>query len=193
VNAEHETDSPILDDDATLVVHEHRQIGFRSSGQDVRDLVVPMQDGLDEAMVRRSRHGDGNAPVENFRQPLVGFDVGRASNDSGDEAVDRADADVAASAVSAQDFVDLVIGEERGRHAATFAACSSRAAFQFQARSSRNRSFVVAPETIRSRTSVSQVSGSRLLSFAVYADRRTMPSGFVFPRFLADRRLINSA
>jgi hypothetical protein len=27
----------------------------------------------------------------------------------------------------------------------------------------------------------------------VYADRRTMPSGFVFPRFLADRRLIGSA
>jgi transposase len=28
---------------------------------------------------------------------------------------------------------------------------------------------------------------------ADYADRRTMPSGFVFPRFLADRRLIGSA
>lgn len=85
-DAEHEADSPIIGDDAALVVHEHRQIGLWSSRQDFRDLVVAMQDGLHEPMVRRSRHGDGNAPVKNFRQPIVGLDIGRTGHDSGDQA-----------------------------------------------------------------------------------------------------------
>jgi hypothetical protein len=72
-------------------------------------------------------------------------------------------------------------------------ASASRAAFQFQTRNSCNRSLVVRPETIRSRTSVSQVSGSTALSFAVYADRRTMPNGRVFPSILDGWHVIGSA
>jgi hypothetical protein len=45
----------------------------------------------------------------------------------------------------------------------------------------------------RASTSASQAWGSVSLSLAVYAARRTMPSRVVFPRFLADLRLVGSA
>jgi hypothetical protein len=44
-----------------------------------------------------------------------------------------------------------------------------------------------------SRVSASQACGSTALSLAVYAARRTMPNGLVFPRILRDRALIGSA
>jgi hypothetical protein len=46
---------------------------------------------------------------------------------------------------------------------------------------------------MRAKTSASQACGSMSFILAVYAARRTMPSRVVFPRFLADRRLIGSA
>ena len=55
----------------------------------------------------------------------------------------------------------------RPTHTAASSATASRAAFQFQASNSCSWLFFVRPETIRSRTSVSQASGSRPLSFAV--------------------------
>ena len=45
----------------------------------------------------------------------------------------------------------------------------------------------------RASTSASQACGSTSLSLAVYAARRTMPNGLVFPRIYCDRHVIGSA
>lgn len=148
-------------------MHEDRQIGVGASRQCFGDLIGAMQDGLHELMVRRSWRAGGNLSSEDFQQAVVGFEIGWAGDDGRDQTVDGADADIVFTAVPAKDQVHFLIGEERRRHAAAFDACASRSAFQFQARSSCSRSFVVLPETMRSRTSVSQVSRSTPLSFVV--------------------------
>ena len=40
---------------------------------------------------------------------------------------------------------------------------------------------------------MNQVCGYTPLSLQVYAERQTMPNGFVFPRIRSDRDMINSA
>jgi hypothetical protein len=46
---------------------------------------------------------------------------------------------------------------------------------------------------MRASTIASQACGSISLGFAVYADRRTMPNGLVFPRIRSDQYVIGSA
>src|SRR5271157_555469 len=95
------------------------------------------------------------------------FEMRWSRHDRGDQTVDRADADIAAMAIATQNLIEFIIGVYRLAHAATLAASASRAAFQFQAKSSCSWLFFVRPETIRSKTSISQASGSSPLSLQV--------------------------
>src|SRR5208337_2443966 len=77
------------------------------------------------------------------------FEMHWPRHDRGDQTVDRADADIAAMAIATQNLIEFIIGVYRLAHAATLAASASRAAFQFQAKSSCSWLFFVRPETIR--------------------------------------------
>jgi hypothetical protein len=70
-------------------------------------------------------------------------------------------------------------------------AVGSRAVAQFQGRRSAMR--LAGWVASLAMTSLSHAFGSMRLSLAVYAARRTMPSGLVFPRIRCDRHLIGSA
>ena len=123
-------------------------------GEDFGHFFVTMQDGLYKAMLWRSRLFHGHSFAKDLRQPFVGFDKGRPSRDGGDQSVNGVDSNKIALAVSAQDYVGFVIGEERLGQAAAFWDSASRAAFQFQTSNSSSWLFFVRPETMRSRTSV---------------------------------------
>ena len=58
---------------------------------------------------------------------------------------------------------------------------------------SNSSSFWAGCSAMRPRTSASQACGSISFILAVYAARRTMPNGFVFPRIRRDRHVIGSA
>jgi hypothetical protein len=80
-----------------------------------------------------------------------------------------------AAAVASHIGIGLVFAAPRYAVSGVAAALS---AFQFHGSSVSSSCALVRPDTMRSSTSVSQASGSTSFSLAVYAERRTMPSGF---------------
>src|ERR1019366_2189964 len=150
-DAEHEADSPVIDDDASSVVHEHRPICVWALDQCSRDLIVADENsgGRTPPPVARGRRWD--VSPEDVREPLIRRDERWPSNKRGDQAIDRADADPSATTVAAQDFIEFIIAiGPRPRRAARASARAAHAAFQFQASNSCSSLFFVRPETIRS-------------------------------------------
>ena len=124
--------------------------------QNIGDVIMAAHNGLHEKLGRTARSRSSDPTVaDNRLQPFISLDKGWACDDSGDQAVDCADADKVFIPRATQDEIKLLVGERRLlHHAAAFAGCAKQSGFQFHANSSFSRSFVVRPETIRSNTSV---------------------------------------